>query len=130
MGLSATASDNCPNPSLSVAVYSDEDDEAPTGDGNHSPDAKNIATGTLRLRAERDGNLDGRVYLIIVTATDSSGNMSKCCQTVTVPKSQSNANKQSVAAQAAAAMAYCQTNGGPPPGFVLVGDGPIVGPKQ
>jgi hypothetical protein len=127
--LSATAVDNCSssNPTLSVAVYSDEDDEAPTGDGNHSPDAKEIAPGTLRLRAERDGNLDGRVYLIIVTATNSSGNMIKCSQTVTVPKSQSSANKQSVAAQAAAAVAYYQASGAPPPGFVLVGDGPIVG---
>ena len=130
VGLSATAGDNCPNPTISVAVYSDEDDEAPTGEGNFSPDAKNIAVGTLRLRAERDGNLDGRVYLIIVTVTDSSGNTAHCCKTVTVPKSQSGASKQSVAAQAAAAIAYCEAHGTAPPGFVVVGDGPIVGPKQ
>lgn len=130
VGLTATASDNCPGVTTSVQVFSDEDDEAPTGDGNHSPDAKDIATGTLRLRAERDGGADGRVYLIVVTATDSSGNTSRCCQTVTVPKSQSKADKQSVANQAAAAAAYCAANGVPPPGFVVVGDGPVVGPKQ
>jgi hypothetical protein len=36
-----------------------------------------------------------------------------------------------VAAQAAAAQAYCQgNNGAPPAGYFVVGDGPIVGPKQ
>lgn len=130
VGLSVTASDNCPNPTVSIAVYSDEDDEAPTGDGNFSPDAKNIAPGTLRLRAERNGGADGRVYLIIVSVTDSTGNVARCCKTVTVPKSQSTASKQSVAAQAAAAEVYCQQNGAAPPGFVVVGDGPVVGPKQ
>ncbi len=130
VGLSVTASDNCPNPTIAVAVYSDEDDEAPTGDGNHSPDAKNIATGTLRLRAERDGGADGRVYLIIVTVTDSTGNVSRCCKTVTVAKSQSAASKQAVAAQAAAAEAYCAQNGTAPPSFVVVGDGAVVGPNQ
>lgn len=128
VGLSATA--NCPDATISVKVFSDEDDEAPTGDGNFSPDAKDIAAGTLRLRAERDGNLDGRVYLIIVSATDSSGNVSHCCSTVTVPKSQSAASKQSVANQAAAAQAFCVQHGTAPPGYFLVGDGPIVGPKQ
>jgi hypothetical protein len=130
VGLTVTASDNCPNPVVSVQVFSDEDDEAPTGDGNFSPDAKNIAAGTLRLRSERDGGSDGRVYLIIVTATDSSGNVSHCCSTVTVPKSQSAAAKNSVAAQAAAAKAFCDANGTAPPGYFIVGDGPIVGPKQ
>jgi hypothetical protein len=37
-------------------------------------DARDIAPGTLRLRAERKGNGDGRVYLIVASATDGSGN--------------------------------------------------------
>jgi hypothetical protein len=130
VGLAASASDNCPNPTVSVEVFSDEDDETPTGDGNHSPDAKDIGAGTLRLRAERKGDGDGRVYLIIVTATDSSGNTSRCCSAVTVAHSQSKAAKQSVASQAAAAIAHCEEFGAPPPGFVVVGDGLIIGPKQ
>jgi len=121
VGLSVVATDNCPSPVVSIQVFSDEDDEAPTGDGNFSPDAKNIAPGTLRLRSERNGGGDGRVYLIIITVTDSSGNVVHCCQTVTVPKSQSNASRQSVAAQAAAASAFCEQNGAAPPGFI--GDG-------
>jgi len=131
VGLTASATDNCDsNLTLVVKVYGDEDDEAPTGDGNFSPDAKNIGVGTLRLRKERNGLGNGRVYLIVVTATDSSGNVGRCCKTVTVPLSQSAVDIQSVLNQAAAAAAFCQQNGTPPPGYFLIGDGPIIGTKQ
>ncbi|HZM90290.1 MAG TPA: hypothetical protein VFF31_27475, partial [Blastocatellia bacterium] len=125
-----SAADNCPGVTTSVAVFGDENDEEATGDGNHSPDAKDIAAGTLRLRAERKGNGDGRVYLIIVTATDASGNVSRCCRTVTVAQSQSKASVASVAAQAAAARLFCEQNGTAPPGYFVIGDGPIIGPIQ
>jgi subtilisin-like proprotein convertase family protein len=130
VGLSVTASDNCGNPAVTVAVFSDEDDQQPPDGIAHSPDAKNIAPGTLRLRAERTSSGDGRVYLIVVTATDSSGNVVRCCKTVTVPHDQSAASRASVAAQAAAAQAQCGLNGTPPPGFFVVGDGPVSGPKR
>jgi len=130
VGLSVSAADNCPGVTTSVAVFGDENDEEATGDGNHSPDAKDIAAGTLRLRAERKGNGDGRVYLIIVTATDASGNVSRCCRTVTVAQSQSKASVASVAAQAAAARLFCEQNGTAPPGYFVIGDGPIIGPIQ
>jgi hypothetical protein len=112
-------------------VFGDEDDEELTGDGNHSPDAKNIALNTLRLRSERKGDGDGRVYLIVVKATDVVGNVGFCCSTVVVPHDQSEASLASVQAQAAAAQAFCQANAGtPPPGYFVIGDGPIIGPKQ
>jgi hypothetical protein len=130
VGLSATTTDNCPGTVISVAVFGDEDDETPTGDGVFSPDAKDIGLGTLRLRAERRGDGDGRVYLIIVTATDASGNVARCCRTVTVALDQSKAAKASVAAQAAAARTYCEQNGTAPPGYFVIGDGAVVGPKQ
>jgi len=130
VGLSASATDNCPGTVISVAVFGDEDDETPTGDGTFSPDAKDIGVGTLRLRSERKGDGDGRVYLIIVTATDASGNVSRCCRTVTVTHDQSKASVASVAAQAAAAKAFCEENGTAPPGYFVIGDGPIIGPKQ
>ncbi len=131
VGLNISASDNSGGPvSISVAVFSDEDDLAPDS-GNFSPDAKDIAAGTLRLRSERSGSGDGRVYLIVITATDPSNNVTHACLTVVVPKSQSAADINAVNAQAAAAAAYCDThNGAPPPGYFVVGDGPVVGPKQ
>ncbi|HXI90883.1 MAG TPA: carboxypeptidase regulatory-like domain-containing protein [Blastocatellia bacterium] len=130
VGLSASATDNCPGTTISVAVFGDENDEEATGDGTFSPDAKDIALGTLRLRSERKGNGDGRVYLIIVTATDAAGNVSRCCRTVTVTLDQSKPSVASVAAQAAAARAYCEQNGTAPPGYFVIGDGPVIGPKQ
>ena len=130
VGLSVTASDNGGAVTTQVAVFSDEDDLAP-GSGNLSPDAKNIAPATLRLRAERSGSGDGRVYLIVVTATDASSNVSAACATVVVPHSNSAQAQAAVAAQAAAARPYCEANAGAAPaGYVVVGDGPVVGPKQ
>jgi Beta-propeller repeat len=56
VGLSVTVVDDTdPNPVVSLATFSDEDDVEPTSGDHHSPDAKNIAAGTLRLRAERKG---------------------------------------------------------------------------
>jgi len=134
VGLNASATDNSGTPvQIQVAVFGDEDDETPTKQNVlHSPDAKDIGpNNTLRLRAERVEDNDGRVYLIIVTATDTSGNVSRSYHTVVVPKSNKQANVDSVNAQAAAAVTYAQThNGAPPPGYFVIGDGPIIGPKQ
>jgi hypothetical protein len=128
VGLTVTAS--CPN-ATTVSVYSDEDELANTGDGVFSPDAANIASGTLRLRAERSGKGDGRVYLIVARATDISGTAVASCSTVVVPQSQSRKDKDAVNAQAAAASQFCTQNGGAAPaGFFPVGVGPVVGPKQ
>jgi CSLREA domain-containing protein len=131
VGLTVVASDNGGGAvTTAVSVFSDEDDLAP-GSGNFSPDAKNIAPLTLRLRAERSGAGDGRVYMISLLATDSSSNTSASCLTVVVPHSNSPQDTAAVAAQAAAAKASCEANGGAAPaGYVVVGDGPIVGPKQ
>ena len=84
----------------------------------------------MRLRSEREGDKDGRVYLIVVSATDEAGNTGFCYKTVTVTHSQNKAAKDAVAAQAAAAGAYFAANGVPPPDYVQVGTGPVVGPKQ
>jgi len=84
----------------------------------------------LRLRAERDGSGDGRVYLIAIVATDSSNNISRNCLTVVVPKSQSQADKNAVTQQAQAALSHCAATGTPPAGYFVVGDGPVVGSKQ
>lgn len=53
------------------------------GDGDLSPDARAGPTSnTVRLRAERGGTRDGRVYRIAFTVEDTSG--SSCSGTVTV----------------------------------------------
>jgi len=82
-----------------------------------------MAPSTLRLRAERNATSDGRVYLVVVTATDNASNISHKCLTAVVPASQSAASLASVNAQASAAGAACTA-------AFLVGDGPVVGPKQ
>ena len=132
VGLTATATDNGGGPvTIEVAVFGDEDDQTPTlGTTVHSPDARDIAPLTLRLRGERIEANDGRVYLIIVTATDNVGNVTRAYHTVVVPKNNKPANIDSVNAQAAAAKAYAMANGVPPPSYFVIGDGPIIGPKQ
>src|SRR6266705_5864899 len=134
VGLNATATDNSGGAvAIQVAVFGDEDDQTPTFNKTvHSPDAKDIGpNNTLRLRGERVEANDGRVYLIIVTATDPSGNTSRSYHTVVVPKNSKQASIDSVNAQAAAAVSYAQTHGGaPPPDYFVIGDGPIIGPKQ
>jgi len=128
VGLQARAIDVCEGPlPVALAVFSDEDDQAPAGGQSFSPDATDIGVSTLRLRSERSGSGDGRVYLIATTAEDSSGNLGKACCAVTVPHDQSPASAASVDAQAAAAGATCPA---PPPGYSTVGDGPVVRPKQ
>lgn len=130
VGFTASATDVCGTPTVTYEVWCDEDDETDTGDGVHSPDAKDIANTTLRLRAERKGNADGRVYLIIVRAKDVSGNKSTACCTVTVSKSESEVDRASVATQAASAVNACATTDAAPAGFVKSGDGVVLGPKQ
>lgn len=123
VGFAASATDNSGDPvTLSYAVFSDEDDVTPA-DGTMSPDAKNVAPSSLRLRAERDATSDGRVYLVVVTATDASNNTSTKCLTAVVPKNLSNNASASVNAQAAAASGSCTAP-------FVVGDGPVIGPKQ
>jgi len=130
VGLSALASGgttNCPPGPLTVQVFGDEDDQTPTNGGAvFSPDAKDIAVGTLRLRGERVDSGNGRVYLIVVRSGSSFAT-----DTVVAPKSASPANVASVNSQAAAAKSFADANNGAPPaGYFVIGDGPIIGNKQ
>ena len=71
---------------VGTATGQSDEDDASSGSGNASPDAADIGTGTLRLRAERGGTGDGRVYLIVAKTDDGSGNTAHDCCTVTVPR--------------------------------------------
>lgn len=75
---------------LAVAVESSQPPDT-TGDGNTIPDyyidSIDDETGIieLRLRSERAGTGDGRMYTITITATDESGNSSKAVVTIRAP---------------------------------------------
>ncbi len=112
-------------------IFADEDDTEPMGGSILSPDAKDLGLGTLRLRAERKTNSDGRVYLIVVRTTDASGNASFDCTTATVPLRNDAKAIAAVDAQASMAKAHCLAHGGaPPPNYFVSGDGPVIGKKQ
>jgi VCBS repeat-containing protein len=133
VGLAATATDNSGGSVvIGVQVFGDEDDETATLPGVvHSPDARDIAPNTLQLRAERVETNDGRVYVIVVTATDSVGNVSRNYHTVVVPKNNKGASINSVNTQAAQAVAaFWAANGEVPLGYFVIGDGAVIGPKQ
>jgi hypothetical protein len=130
VGYSIASGDVCaPGASISVAVYSNEPDVGDDGDKNFSPDAKGLASGTLRLRSERPGNSSGRVYLIVASGSDQFGNTATDCRAVVVPHDQSDASIAAINATAASAVATCQS-GQIPAGYVAVGVGPVRGPKQ
>jgi hypothetical protein len=152
VGLNYTVSSADPKTLTSVKVFSNEDDvpaasadnekgkdknkkkekdkEQEGMDDQFSPDAINPGLNTLALRSERLGTGPGRVYLIVVTATDSFGQKGFCTSTVGVPHDQSTASKAAITQLAASASAYYALNGVPPADWFVVGDGPVVGPKQ
>jgi hypothetical protein len=80
-----TSTDNCPGPiTCNVTVTSDEP-QSGTGNGDQSPDWEIMNDHHLKLRAERDGNGDGRVYTVRITCTDQYANSASATKTVLVP---------------------------------------------
>jgi hypothetical protein len=132
VGLSLSVSDNC-TPTAQIAidvkVTSDERPEADEGDGHFSPDA--VVTGTnvnqvVRVRAERVGGSDGRVYLIRITATDQYNNTSLKVLRVGVPKNQSNKGGACAVDSRPVAGADAPDGGF----FAASPPAPVIGPKQ
>src|SRR5262249_51244386 len=108
-----------PSAPLHVLVY---------GNDQADPsDAADIAPETLQLRAERRGNGNGRVYLIVVTATDASGQTGFDVCTAVVPHDQRPESIALVQAEAAAAEAFYREFQAAPPGYSLLGEGPEAG---
>jgi len=119
-----------------VSVYSDEDD-LDGGMPESSPDAKDIAPGTLRLRLENDAAGDGRVYLMLATAQDSAGKRGATCCTSVVPAGNQPGDLANVLDQADAALDQCTAFAAAsiglvptPADYFVVGDGPVIGPQQ
>ena len=98
VGLSAISSGSI----TGVQVFSNEPDIE--GDAQ-------FANGVLLVRAQREGKLEGRVYLIVVTSTDVCGNTAVCCTTVVAPHDSSPAAVALINALADAARAQCSPNG-------------------
>jgi hypothetical protein len=92
------ASDNCDFACQIISVASNEPVNG-LGDGNTAPDWTITGDLTVKLRAERSGKGNGRVYTITVECADSSENSSTDTVTVTVPhdkgkKKNQNNNKK------------------------------------
>jgi hypothetical protein len=81
--VSYTATSPCTPPqtiSCSLSVSSDEPVNG-LGDGNTAPDWQVMSASSVRLRAERAGVGDGRIYTITVTCTHTSGGPSTATTT-------------------------------------------------
>ena len=68
-----------------VAITSDEPIDG-QGDGDTAPDWEVTGDLTLKLRAERSAQLDGRVYTIQIQCVDPSGNTARSSVQVFVPR--------------------------------------------
>lgn len=91
----ASATDGCGDPiddvnaaGQIVSVYSDEPENS-TGDGNTLDDIEILDSSTVRVRSERRGMGDGRVYGIEFTITDEWGNTTAATCLAGVPHDQS-----------------------------------------
>jgi hypothetical protein len=72
-----------------TSVSSDEPENAPgDGDGNTWNDIVILDAQTVKLRAEREGTGNGRVYTINFEVTDLSGNTATGCCKIWVPHDQ------------------------------------------
>jgi Tol biopolymer transport system component len=72
---------------LTIAITSIRQDEAldARGSGNTAPDAQGVGRATARLRAERAGGGDGRVYHVAFSAADGHGGSCSGVVRVAVP---------------------------------------------
>ena len=88
--LVASVSDNCGSVSINDVVITQVSSDEPEngyGDGNTFNDIVIAANcKSVQLRAERSGNVNGRVYTLTFRLVDSSGNVRIATRTVTVPQ--------------------------------------------
>jgi len=80
-----TSTDNCPGPITCAVTVTSDEPQSGTGNGDQSPDWNILNDHHIKLRAERAGDGDGRVYTVKVTCTDAHGNTASGNKTVLVP---------------------------------------------
>jgi hypothetical protein len=92
----ATLEDACEGPldinaaGTILSIYSDEAEDAKgVGDGNTSDDIVILGPSSFKVRVERDGKGNGRVYGINFTVADDAGNETTATCFVGVPHDQS-----------------------------------------
>ncbi|HEB28697.1 MAG TPA: HYR domain-containing protein, partial [Porticoccus sp.] len=121
-----------------VEVWSNEPEASDSANGmqdsgdtfNFAPDAK-ATDEVLRLRAERLGNGNGRVYLLIGYGAEGDNRFLTSCEVVVVPHNNSSASKAEVAIMASQAKYYCEENNGAAPvDFYQHGLSDKIGSKQ
>ena len=81
--------DNCGTVGTVLSVTSNEPDNG-KGDGNKEKDWVVVDNHHVKLRAERSGSGDGRIYTITITATDATGNRATQSIDVVVPHDHSD----------------------------------------
>ncbi len=87
----ARVADSCSATTWKITKVTSNEPVKGPGSGHTEPDWTITGDHTLKLRAERSGNGDGRIYTIALQAKDAAGNLSAIKKvTVTVPKSQGN----------------------------------------
>ncbi len=94
VNVQAQVEDACGDTEWGIIAVTSNEPVNDTGDGNTEPDWEIVDRATVELRAERAGNLSGRVYRIELQATDASGNVSDPGYVeVTVPHDQRNVRR-------------------------------------
>lgn len=85
----AQVTDTCSATTWKITKVTSNEAVNAKGSGNTGPDWVITGDHTVKLRAERSGTGNGRIYTITIQAKDTSGNLSSPrTVTVTVPKSQ------------------------------------------
>ena len=87
--------DTCdPNPQVTLVSITSNEPDNDTGDGNTEVDIMGADFGSedyrFSVRAERSGSGTGRVYTVVYSVADGSGNTAFAEATVTVAKSSSD----------------------------------------
>jgi hypothetical protein len=94
--------DNCdPTPAVRIASVTSSEVENGSGDGNTSPDVVIVSDDLVRVRRERSGGGEGRIYSILLEAVDDAGNVEHATVELVVPRDMSDRSCRRVGRAAA-----------------------------